>query len=127
MQAISFFNFILIFLIFIFNGCSQKAPEIIKCPEKEVYIKNKCPDIIILRKLPDHKKYLKKKQLPIEKIEDGLYYKVKAEDLNDAAIYSQEKSKYILKQDKYIRFYERELRNIKKVCSNKDKRGLGKK
>jgi len=98
---------------FLFIGCGPDCPEP-KCPPpKKIYIKSKCPDITLLKPL-DKKDLTSHVKIPVKRA-NGKYY-IEEKVFNTAALRSQEKSKFILKQERYIKFYENHLKKIRRTC-----------
>jgi len=91
-----------------FMGCGQiTEPQ----PNNDyIYIKNKCPDLTILRPIPKKYRNIKKIKVTFEKTDDPKKVIVLKDVLKQGSINSYRKDLLIQKQDKYIRFYEKEIR-----------------
>lgn len=102
----------LILTIFLFNGCSQKVPDLdIEAPKEPeyVYVYKKMP---LLKNKPKINSYIKKYNLfkkdhPTEKD----MYIVKKKDLVNASESTQALRKIVYRQDRDIKFYR--YQNIK--------------
>ena len=65
-----------------------------------------CPKLKILKPIP---KNLEPKEYKLTFKTKGDYLLVKPEDLSQASAVSQQKTRYIEKQKKYIRYYEKQI------------------
>ena len=97
MRAILFFSFS-VFLIL--TGCVKQS-EI----QPVKYIKSSCPKLRILPR-----NFKEPKDFKLKIIEENGYYKVKKEDLKQASLICQKKSLLIKRQQKYIKFYENQIK-----------------
>jgi len=112
MKATLFFKITLTLgLLMLLTGCGKDPQPKVKLK----YIKRNCPTIITLRKpiqaTPQEVK------LPIKNSTEDLdSYLVKKKELKEASLVSQTKSAIIRKQRRYLKFYERQNRKLRKVC-----------
>ncbi len=115
MKATSFFKLTLVSIVLsslvLLTGCGEEPKPKIKLK----YIKRKCPNIITLHK--PIRATPKEVKLPIKKSpENPDFYLVRKKELQEASRVSQTKSMIIKKQKRYIGFYERQNKKVRKVC-----------
>ncbi len=119
MKVTLFFKIIGIILLFgsalIFTGCDRDEPT----PKPKIklkYIKRKCPNITTLKPIPNRYQ-TEEVRLTIKPYpENKEFYLVNKKELKQASTNSQKKSILIRKQEKYIDFYEKQNRVLKKAC-----------
>jgi len=113
MKVTLLFNLLLAgVILFGLSGCTFVEPKV-----RIQYVKRECPRIRTLRPIP--KRYEVKDYKLKFKVFDKKNYLVKKPDLKQAARTSQRKSILIRKQKRYIKFYEKQNRVLKRACDQK--------
>jgi hypothetical protein len=113
MRVISLFKVALAAsLLFGLSGCTFVEPKV-----RIQYVKRECPRIRTLRPIP--KRYQVKDYKLKFKVFDEKNYLVKKPDLKQAARTSRRKTILIKKQKRYINFYEKQNRVLRRACDQK--------